>query len=98
MKSYREIFTVGDRLIAEVNFLPENEEEEADLFDGFVTERGPHGEYVLKFSWLLRYPKNPGTLHRSRLSVTAHPNLSPWIVMSETQWFIRLLNTLLEQK
>ena len=81
----------------EVNFLPETDEEEQDLYDGFVTQNGPYGAYSLRLSWLLRYPKNPGSLFRSRFAAIAHPNLSPVIVAEETSYFLDLIFKMIKQ-
>lgn len=98
MKRFREFRTSGDFFYMEVNFIPETEEEEETFFDGLVTESGPNGEYVLKLSWLLRYPKKPGQLFRTRFAALAHPNLSPVIVAEETSYFLDLIFKMLQTK
>lgn len=82
----------------EVNFIPENDEEEETFFDGLVTEQTHGREYVLRMSWLLRYPKNPGTLFRPRFAAMAHPNLSPLIVAEETTYFLDIIYKMLQTK
>lgn len=97
MKRFREFRTQGDFFYMEVNFIPENEEEEMTFYDGLVTEKGPQGEYALRLSCLLRYPKNPGTQFRTRVAAMAHPNLSPVIVTEETLFFLGLIKQMLQQ-
>lgn len=82
----------------EVNFLPESESEEETFYDGLVTEKRQGREYVLRLSWLLRYPKNPGNVFRTRFAACAHPNLSPVVVAEETAYFLALINQMLSTK
>lgn len=98
MQRLREFRTSGDFFYMEVNFLPETDKEEEDLYDGFVSHKGPHGEYVLRLSWMIRYPKNPGVLPRTRFAALAHPNLSPVIVAEETHYFLSLIQQMLSTK
>lgn len=98
MKRFREFRTSGDFFYMEVNFIPETEEEEETFYDGLVTQKGPNGEYVLRLSWMLRYPKNPGSLPRARFAAVAHPNLSPVIVAEETAYFLDLILKMIQTK
>ena len=83
----------------EVNFLPENEEEEETFYDCLVTQKSPLGsDFVLRLSWMLRYPKKPGSIMRVRFAALAHPNLSPVIVAEETAYFLGLINQMLSTK
>ena len=97
MKRFREFRTQGDFFYMEVNFLPETEEDEQELYNGFVTQNGPNGAYALRLSWLLRYPKDPGTLFRPRFCALAHANLSPVIVAEESAYFLDLIFKMIKQ-
>lgn len=99
MKRFREFRTQGDFFYMEVNFLPENDQEEETFYDGLVTRKGPQGsDYVLRLSWMLRYPKNPTASLRTRFAACAHPNLSPVIVAEESAYFLSLINQMLSTK